>query len=58
LRSRTCSSGDRDGDLRLHLEELILHVEDDLLQQLLRVLRLVDEIVQVRAHERRDTFQQ
>jgi len=24
--------GDRDGDLRLHLEELILHVEDDLLQ--------------------------
>src|SRR5438034_4844179 len=50
--------GDRDGDLRLHLEELILHVEDDLLQQLLRVLRLVDEIVQVRAHERRDTFQQ
>ena len=48
--------GHRDGDLRLHLQQLILHVENHLLQHLLRILRAVDEIVEVRADERRDAF--
>ena len=32
--------GDRDGDLRLDLQELVFHVEDKLLGQLLRILGL------------------
>ena len=39
--------GDGDRDLRLDLEKLVLHVENDLLDHLLRVLRLVDQIIQV-----------
>jgi hypothetical protein len=48
----------RDGnrDLCLDLQQLILHIENDLLDHLRRVLRLVDEIVQVRLHERADAF--
>ena len=39
----------RDGDrhLRLHLQKLVLHVEDDLLDHLLWLFRLVDQIVKV-----------
>src|SRR5205823_3631795 len=51
-------AGDRECVLRLHLEELVLPGADDLVPQLLRVLRLVDEIVQIRAHERRGPFPQ
>ena len=43
--------GDGDGHLRLHLDQLILHVEDDLLEHLLGLLGLVDQIVEVRANE-------
>jgi hypothetical protein len=48
----------RDGnrDLRLDLQQLILHVENHLLDHLRRVLRLVDEVVQVRFDERADAF--
>ena len=39
--------GDGDCDLRFDLQELVLHVEDDLLDHLFRFFRLVDQIVQV-----------
>src|SRR5438067_4523164 len=48
--------GDGDGDLRLHLHHLILHVENHLLEHLLRIFGLVDEVIEIGANERRDTF--
>ena len=33
--------------LRLHLHELILHIKDDLLDQLFGIFRFVDQIIQV-----------
>ena len=39
--------GDGDGDLRLDLEELIFHVENELLAELLRVFCFLDEVVDV-----------
>jgi hypothetical protein len=59
--SSTCSSHcffqallvrDRDRHLLLRLDKLVLHVDDDLVQHLLRVFRLGDQIVQVRFDER------
>src|SRR5205085_2736519 len=50
--------GDRNGDLRLHLHHLVLHVKDDLLEHLLRLFGLVDEIIQIRADQCRNTFHQ
>ena len=44
--------GDRDRDLLLRLDQLVLHLEHDLVQHLLRVFRLADEIVEVRFDER------
>ena len=43
--------GDRDRDLLLRLDELVVHVEDDLVQHLLRVFGLADEVVQVALDE-------
>ena len=39
--------GNGDGDLRFHLEQLVLHVQGDLLDHLFRVFGLVDEVVEV-----------
>ena len=39
--------GDRNRHLGLHLEQLILHIEDHLLDHFFRVLGLVDQIVEV-----------
>src|SRR6266536_4074064 len=43
--------GDGDRHLRLHLQELVLHVEDDLLDHLFRVFGLVNQVVDVRADQ-------
>jgi hypothetical protein len=37
--------GDGNRHLRLHLKELVLHVEDDLFDHLLGVFGLVDQII-------------
>jgi len=34
--------------LRLHLHQLVLHIEHQLLKQLLRILRLLDQVIQIR----------
>src|SRR6202795_2791889 len=39
------------GDLRLDLHELVFHVEDHLLQHLLGILGLVEQVVEVCAHQ-------
>jgi hypothetical protein len=41
--------GKRDGYLCLYLQELILHIEDELAQHLLRIFRPVDEVVEIGA---------
>jgi len=46
----------RDRDLRLHLQQLVLHVENHLLDHRRRVLRPVDEIVQVCPDQRAHAF--
>jgi hypothetical protein len=46
--------GDRDGDLLLRLDQLVGHVDDDLVQHLLGVFRAADEVVQVRFDEGRE----
>src|SRR5262249_2295471 len=43
---------DRHGDLLLRLDELVLHVDEDLVEHLLRVFGLRDQIVQVRPDQR------
>ena len=40
--------GDGDGHLRLYLQQLVVHVEDDLLDHFFRVLGLVDQVIEVR----------
>jgi hypothetical protein len=42
---------DRSGDLLLRFDELGVHVEDDLVQHLLGILRAADHVVQVRFDE-------
>ena len=44
--------GDRDRHLRLYLKQLILHVDDHLLQQFLRIFRLIQKIVDVCSYQR------
>jgi hypothetical protein len=39
--------GDGDGDLRFDLQELVVHVEDDLLDHLFGLLSFVDQVVEV-----------
>jgi hypothetical protein len=41
--------GQRNGDLRLYLQKLVLHIEDELAQHLLWVLGAIDQIVEVGA---------
>ena len=48
--------GDRNGDLSLYLQQLVLHIEDELFEHLLRVFRLVDQIVEVGAEKSGDAF--
>ena len=48
--------GDRDRYLRLYLNELVLHVQNHLLEHLLRIFGLVDQIVEIGANQRRNTF--
>jgi hypothetical protein len=50
--------GKRDGDLRLYLQELVLHIEDELAQHLLRIFRAVDQIVQIGAKQSCNSFKQ
>src|SRR5580658_729417 len=47
----------RDGDLRLDLEKLVLHIENDLLDHLFRVFSLVDQVVEVCPDQCCDSFQ-
>ena len=49
--------GDRDRNLRLDLEQLILHVENHLLDHLLRVLGLIDEVIEIGPDQGGNTFQ-
>ena len=44
--------GDGDGDLLLRLHQLRVHVQDDLVQHLLGVLRFADQVIQVALDER------
>ena len=46
--------GDRRGDLLLRLDELVVHVQDDLVQHLLGVFRAADQVVQVDLDELRE----
>jgi hypothetical protein len=39
--------GNGDGDLRFDLQELVVHVEDDLLDHLFGLLSFVDQVVEV-----------
>ena len=48
--------GDGNGDLRLHLEQLVLHVQDYLLDHLLRVFGLVHQVVEVRPDQGCNSF--
>jgi hypothetical protein len=49
--------GDGDGDLRFDLEELVLHVEDELLGEFLGVFGLFDEVVDVGSQESSYAFE-
>ena len=49
--------GDRDRHLGLDLQELVSHVQDDLLDHLLGILGLVDQVVQVGPDESGNSFQ-
>ena len=48
--------GDRDCDLSLDLEHLILHIENHLLEHLLRIFRAVDQVIEIRADQCGNTF--
>ena len=39
--------GDSDRNLRLHLQKLVLHVENDLFDHLFRIFGLVDQVVEI-----------
>ncbi len=49
--------GDGHSDLSFDLHELVLHVEDELLGELLGVLGFVDEVVNVGSEEGSYSFQ-
>ena len=50
--------GQRNGHLRLHLQKLVLHIEDELAQHLLRVLGAIDQIVEVGAKQSCNSLKQ
>jgi hypothetical protein len=39
--------GDRDGDLRFHLQVLIFHIADHLLDHFFRIFRAIDHVVEI-----------
>jgi hypothetical protein len=41
---------DRNRNLRLHLQQLILHIENHLLDHLFRLLGLIDQVIEVRSN--------
>jgi hypothetical protein len=47
--------GDRDRDLLFGLDQLVLHLEDDLIEHLLRIFRLGDQLVQIRFDKRSES---
>ena len=49
--------GDRDRDLRLDLQKLVLHVEDDLLDHFFRLFGLVDQVVEIGPDQCRNALQ-
>jgi hypothetical protein len=49
--------GHRHGDLRFDLDELVLHVENELAGELLGVLSFGEEVVDIRAEQSSDTFE-
>jgi hypothetical protein len=51
---QTLLVGNRDCHLLFRLDELVLHVEDDLVQHLLRILGLGDDVVDVGLEQRSD----
>src|SRR5690606_24942346 len=57
LRLELALVGDRDGDLLLGARELLAHVDDHLVEDLLRVLAARDRVVDVGADEQRQTLQ-
>jgi hypothetical protein len=50
--------GNGDGDLGFDLEELVFHVEKDLLGELLGILGFVEEVVEVGTEEGGDTVEE
>ncbi len=50
--------GDGDRHLFLRLDQLLIHVDDDLVQHLLRVFGLVDQIVDVALEQLRETAEE
>jgi hypothetical protein len=48
----------RDRNLSLHLHQLILHIEQNLLQHLLRIFRAIDQVIQIRTNQAAHTFEQ
>ena len=49
--------GNRDRHLGLHLEQLVLHVQNHLLDHFLRVFRLIDQVVKIGADQGCYAFQ-
>jgi hypothetical protein len=48
--------GNRDCHLGLHLQQLVLHVDDDLLDYFFRILGLVDQVIEIRPNQYRYPF--
>ena len=48
--------GDCNCDLSFHLEHLILHIENHLLEHLLRIFRAVDQVIEICADQCGNTF--
>jgi hypothetical protein len=49
--------GNRDGHLRFHLKQLVLHVENDLFQHAFGILSLLYQVVQICAQQRAHPIQ-
>jgi hypothetical protein len=47
---------DGDGNLRFDLHELVFHIENDLLQQLLGILGLLHQVVEIGTQQRADAI--
>src|SRR5581483_5284299 len=49
---------DRSGYLRLDLDKLVVHIQDELSNDLLRVFGATDQVIDIRPYERRDAVEQ